>query len=223
MPEPRPSASVVSRSSQREHNRREKAAYHAYKAAHGAIRGGQKGFRAFVRNTPVAQRPLSLLGPHQAATRDTALAVLSRSRRFGRSLTHEASSAHTSVATVRRYLGEAGFRKEGRRWKATASDSLERAMVAFEDGSAVRASPRDSSEASKLGRYFRDLKALERGEAAAIQRWRGETWTDAAGRVHSFETDPSRLAAAVERREYSVSAYDPYVSGGESEASFTEE
>ena len=71
----------------------------------GPVRGGQKGFRRLMRGRPMGQRPLSLLSPYQRSTRETALRVLRRSRRFEEPLSKAAREAHTSPETVRRYLG----------------------------------------------------------------------------------------------------------------------
>jgi transposase InsO family protein len=107
------SRDLPSAAAKRAYNLREKATYHAYREANGPVRGGQKGFRRLMRSRPIAARPLSLLGPHQRAKRETALRVLGRSRRFNEPLSKAARENHTSPETVRRYLGRSGYRKVG--------------------------------------------------------------------------------------------------------------
>jgi hypothetical protein len=219
------SRGLPSVAAKRSFNLREKAAYHAYRDAHGPVRGGQRGFRRLMRSRPVAQRPLSLLGPHQRAKRETSLRVLGRSRRFGEPLSKAAREAHTSPETVRRYLGRSGYRKMGGRWKPTRSDSLVRRMSFFEDGQRRTVTVRGAKTASLLGKYNRDVRTFLEDTArdpSVLQKWEGRTFVDAYGKVHSFETDPARILSAVERAESETGAFDIYPEGDESEEAFAE-
>jgi len=216
---------AVSAAAKRSYNLREKAAYHAYREAHGAVRGGQRGFRALMRSRPVAQRPLSLLGPRQRAKRETALRVLGRSRRFHEPLSRAARDAHTTPETVRRYLGRSGYRRVGGRWKPTRSDSLARRMAFYEEGRRRAVTVRGSKIASLLGKYNRDVRTFLEDPArdpTVLREWEGRTFVDAQGRVHTFETDPAKILSAVERAESETGAFDIYPEGGESEEVFAE-
>jgi hypothetical protein len=198
------------------YNLREKRAYHEYRAIHGPLKGGQKGFRVLIRSLPIARRPLSLLSPRQRANRETALRVLGRSRRFGESLTKAARDAHTSPETVRRYLGRSGYRKVGGRWKPTRSDSFVRRMAFYEEGRERTVTVRGSKTASLLGRYNRDVRTFLEGPArdpSVLKKWEGETFRDAAGNPHTFETDPTRLREAAERVETELGGFDVYPEG----------
>jgi hypothetical protein len=198
------------------YNLREKRAYHEYRAIHGPLKGGQKGFRALIRSLPIARRPLSLLSPRQRANRETALRVLGRSRRFGESLTKAARDAHTSPETVRRYLGRSGYRKVGGRWKPTRSDSFVRRMAFYEEGRERAVTVRGSKTASLLGRYDRDVRTFLEDPArdpSVLKKWEGETFRDAAGNPHTFETDPTRLREAAERVETELGGFDVYPEG----------
>jgi len=220
MPRGLPSAAA-----KRAFNLREKAAYHAFREAHGPIRGGQKGFRRLMRSRPVGQRPLSLLSPYQRAKRETSLRVLGRSRRFGEPLSKAAREAHTSPQTVRRYLGRSGYRKEGGRWKPTRSDSLVRRMSYYEDGQRRTVTVRGSKTASLLGRYNRDVRTFLEDPArdpSVLKKWEGRTFIDAHGEVHTFETDPAKILSAIERAESEYGSFDIYPEGDESEEVFAE-
>ena len=220
MPRGQPSAAA-----KRAYNLREKSAYREYVAAHGPVRGGQKGFRRLMRSRPVGQRPLSLLSPYQRTMRETALRVLARSRRFGEPLSKSAREAHTTPETVRRYLGRSGYRKVGSRWRPTRSDSLLRRMAFYEDGRRKAATVRGSRTASQIGKYNRDVRSFLEDPArdpSILRKWKGRTFVDAQGRVHTFETDPRRILSAVKRAESEYGSFDIYPEGDESEEAFAE-
>jgi hypothetical protein len=220
MPRGQPSAAA-----KRAYNLREKSAYREYVAAHGPVRGGQKGFRRLMRSRPVGQRPLSLLSPYQRTMRETALRVLARSRRFGEPLSKSAREAHTTPETVERYLGRSGYRKVGSRWRPTRSDSLLRRMAFYEDGRRKAATVRGSRTASQIGKYNRDVRSFLEDPSrnpSVLKKWEGRTFVDAQGHVHTFETDPARLLSAVERAENETGAFDIYPEGDESEEAFAE-
>ena len=220
MPRGLPSAAA-----KRAHNLREKTTYHEYVAVHGPVRGGQKGFRRLMRNRAVGKRPLSLLSPHQRTKRETSLRVLARSRRFGEPLSKAAREAHTTPETVRRYLGRSGFRKAGRRWKPTKTDSFLRRMAFYEDGRRKAVTVRGSKTASQIGKYNRDVRTFLEDpvrDPSVLKKWEGRTFVDARGQVHTFETDPSRILSAVERAESEYGSFDIYPEGDESEEVFAE-
>ncbi len=216
---------VASAEAKRAFNLREKAAYHSYRAAHGSVRGGQKGFRALIRRLPVAQRPIRLLSSSQRKRRDTALGVLGRSRRFNEPLSRAARENRISPETVRRYLGSSGYRKVGSRWKATKTDTLIRVMASYEEGRRVRVVVRGSKTASKIGRYNRDVRTFLEDPArdpSILAKWESLTFRDAHGKSHTFETDPSEIRSAVDKAESEFGAFDIYPEGGEDESSFAE-
>ena len=220
MPRGLPSAAA-----KRAYNLREKQAYHEYLAAHGPVRGGQKGFRRLMRSRQVGQRPLSLLSPYQRAKRETALRVLGRSRRFNEPLSKAARDAHTAPETLRRYLGRSGFRKAGRRWKPTKTDSFLRRMAFYEDGRRKAVIVRGSKTASQIGKYNRDVRTFLEDpvrDPSVLKKWEGRTFVDAQGRVHTFETDPARILSAIERAESEYGSFDIYPEGDESEEAFAE-
>ena len=215
----------ATRAAQRAYNLREKATYHDYVAAHGRVRGGQKGFRRLMRSRPAGQRPLSLLSPYQRAKRETSLRVLARSRRFNEPLSNAAREAHVSPETVRRYLGRSIYRKIGGRYRPTRSDSLLRRMAFYEDGRRRAATVRGSKIASRIGKYNRDIRTFLEDSArdpSVLKKWEGRTFVDAQGRVHTFETDPARLLSAMERAESECGSFDTYPEGDESEEGFAE-
>lgn len=218
MPRGLPSAAA-----KRAYNLREKHAYHAFREAHGPVRGGQKGFRRLMRRLPVAQRPLSLLSSYQRAKREIALRVLRRSRRFDEPLSKAARNAHTTPETVRRYLGRSGFRKVGGRYRPTQSDSLVRRMSFYEDGRRRTTTVRGSKTASLIGRYNRDVETfLKTRDASVLKKWEGRTFIDTEGRVHTFETAPARILSAVERAESDYGSFDIYPEGDEAKEAFAE-
>ena len=220
MPRGLPSAAA-----KRAYNLREKQAYHEYLAAHGPVRGGQKGFRRLMRSRQVGQRPLSLLSPYQRAKRETALRVLGRSRRFNEPLSKAARDAHTAPETLRRYLGRSGFRKAGGRWKPTKTDSFLRRMAFYEDGRRKAVTVRGSKTASKIGKYNHDVRTSLENPArdpSVLKKWERRTFLDTEGRVHTFETDPAKIQSAVDRAEIEYGSFDIYPEGDESEEAFVE-
>ena len=220
MPRGLPSAAA-----KRAYNLREKHAYHEFVTAHGSVRGGQKGFRRFMRSRPVGQRPLSLLSPMQRSKRETALRVLGRSRRFDEPLSKAAREAHTTPETVERYLGRSGFRKAGGRWKPTRTDSLLRRMAFYEDGRRRAVTIRGSRTASQIGKYNRDVRTFLEDPArdpSVLKKWEGRTFADVNGTIHTVETDPARILSAVERAESEYGSFDIYPEGDESEEAFAE-
>jgi hypothetical protein len=199
-----PKRGLTRTEAKREYNVREKQSYHKYRKIHGPLKGGQKGFRVLIRRLPIAQRPLSLLSPRQKIKRDAALHVLARSRRFGESFTKTARAARISPKTVLRYLGRSGFRKVKGRWKPTHSDSLLRRMVFFEEGQIKGAIVRGSKTASLIGKYDRDVRTFLEDPArdpSILKKWKGRKFKDAAGNLHTFETDPHKIREAVERAD----------------------
>ncbi len=209
----------------RAYNLREKRAYREYVAEHGPVRGGQRGFRRLMRGRPVAERPLRLLSPYQRSKRETSLRVLGRSRRFGEPLSKAARDAHTTPETVERYLGRSGYRKVGGRWRPTRSDSFLRRMSFYEDGRRNAATVRGSKTASIIGKYNHDVRTFLEDPArdpSVLKKWDGQTFVDAQGRVHTFETDSARILSAVERAESEYGLFDIYPEGDESEEAFAE-
>jgi hypothetical protein len=178
-----------------------------------------------MRSRPVAQRPLSYLSHYQRSKREGALRILGRSRRFGEPLTKAAREAHTTPETVERYLGRSGYRKEGGRWRPTRTDSLLRRMAFYEDGRRQTVTVRGSKIASMLGRYNHDVRSYLEDPArdqSVLKKWEGQTFVDAQGNMHTFETDPMETHLAVERAESETGAFDIYPEGDESEAEFAE-
>jgi hypothetical protein len=219
------SPGLPSAEAKRAYNLREKRAYRDFIEQHGPVQGGQRRFRALMRSRPLAQRPLSLLGSAQRSKRETALRVLGRSRRFNEPLSKAARDAHTSPETVRRYLGGSGYRKIGGRYRPTRSDSLVRVMSSYEDGRRVRVVARGSKEASKIGRYIRDVRTFLEDPArdpSVLLKWESATFKDANGRNHSFETDPATIRETVDRAESEYGSFDIYPDGDESESALTE-
>jgi len=208
-----PRRGLSSTEAKKDYNAREKLAYHQFRKTHGPLKGGQKGFRALMRSLPIARRPLSILSPRQRTTREKTLRALGRTRRFGESLTTAARASNTSSETVRRYLGRSGFRKVGGRWKPTRSDSLLRVMSFFEEGQ-VRVVPvQDSKTASLLGKYNRDVRTFLEDPArdpSVLKKWKGKTFRDTAGNIHTFETDPTKLRRAAKLADSEPGGFEIY-------------
>lgn len=208
----------------RAYNSREKVLYHAYVREHGPIRGGQKAFRSIKSSTPIARRPAEWYSPRQFEKRQTALGVLSATRRRGEALTRAARSDHTTPDTVRRYTGQFRQRRRGGRWRPTKRDRLVRYMSSYENGGGVRVTVRDSRTASLLGQYGRDVRFyLRERDPNILAQWACKTYRDAKGRVRTFESDPNRLVAAIEKSERDYGAFDIYPEGGASVSSLVGE
>lgn len=196
--------SKASRRAQAAYNARELAAYRAYVAEHGPVKGGQKGYRRLLRRLPVAQRPAASLSRRQRDTLSRSLGALASSRRLGMSLSAAAKEHGTSPATVRRYLGRSGYRKRNGWYRPTKRDSLRRSMPFYEAGKFGAVVVPDSATSSLLGRYLRDVRTwfddvVRRPQP--LEKWRGVAFVDAEGRPHRLETDPLALRLAIEAHE----------------------
>jgi hypothetical protein len=124
-----------------------------------------------------------------------------------------------SPRTVRRASG--AFRKVGGRWLPTGSDRVERWLRSYEGGSRVEVLVRSSRTASLLSRYANAVgRYRETWDASGLKEFEGRTYRDAAGKVHTFETDPAALRDAFERTESDFGGFvDLYYEPGEVEES----
>jgi hypothetical protein len=112
----------------------------------------------------VPPRRLADLTDHELDTRDRAAHAIALMRRDGLSLTRAGRIAGTKPSTVRHYFGPA-FKRDGRRWKVTASDTIPRRQVTIisgSDGQPTRAvvETRSSRQASEIGKHNSDISAL---------------------------------------------------------------
>jgi hypothetical protein len=186
--------------SKRAYNVRERTLYHEYVRIHGAINGGQKGFRVFKSGLPIFQRPISYLSTRQQFRRQNALLVLSKSRRSQVSLSAASSAGHIAPETVRRYT--AAFRKQGGRWIPTKRDRIQRWLKSYERGSRTEVLVDDSRTATLISKYAHAIgEFLVTRDENLLGPFRTRIYTDAAGRAHSFETRPEAIVSAVERSE----------------------
>jgi hypothetical protein len=111
-----------------------------------------------------------------------------------------------SPKTVRRASG--AFRKRGGRWVPTQSDRVERWLKSYENGARFEVLVRDSRTASLLSRYSNAVgHYLETGDPSGLAQFKGKAYRDANGTVHTFETDPAAIRAAVERSESDFGAF----------------
>jgi len=111
-----------------------------------------------------------------------------------------------SPRTVRRASG--AFQKLGGRWVPTRLDRVERWLKSYENGTRVEVLVRDSRTASLLSRYSNAVgHYLETGDPGGLAEFEGKTYRDASGTVHTFETDPAAIRAAVERSESDFGAF----------------
>jgi hypothetical protein len=172
-----------------------------------------------VPRAPTSRVPVSFLTRKEQLTRRRALEVVSEARRGKGSLSKLARARGMAPKTVRRASG--AFRKRGGRWVPTRQDMVERWLKSYESGSRVEVLVRDSRTASLLSRYANALgRYRESGDPSGLKEFEGKTYRDAAGKVHSFETDPEALRAAFERSESDFGAFvDLYYEPGEVEES----
>jgi hypothetical protein len=146
------------------------------------------------------------LTTRERLTRRRALEVVSGARRDKGSLSRLARARGIAPKTVRRASG--AFRKRGSRWVPTRQDRVERWLKSYEKGYRTEVLVRDSRTASLLSRYSNAVgHYLETGDASALREFEGGTYRDATGKVHTFETDPAAIRAAVERSESDFGAF----------------
>jgi hypothetical protein len=145
------------------------------------------------------------------------LEVTSESRRGKGSLSKLARKGGIAPKTVRRASG--AFRKRGARWVATRTDRVQRYLQTYEHGTRTSVLVRDSRTATLLSRYANAVgRYLETGDPSGLREFEGKTYVDAHGKVHTFETDPAMIRAAVERSEADFGAFgDLYAEPEETE------
>lgn len=160
---------------------------------------GRSPLSAVPRAAP-SRVPLAYLTRKERLARRRALEVVSEARRSKGSLSQLARARGMSPKTVRRASG--AFRKHGGRWVPTSQDRVERWLKSYENGSRVEVLVRDSRTASRLSRYSNAIgRYLETGDPSGLAEFEGKTYKDAYGTVHTFETDPAAIRAAIERSE----------------------
>jgi transposase-like protein len=159
-----------------------------------------------VARAPPSRVSLAYLSPREQLARRSALEVVSESRRGKGSLSKLARARGIAPKTVRRASG--AFRKRGGRWVPTGSDRVERWLKSYENRSRVEVLVRDSRTASLLSRYSTAVgHYLETGDPSGLAAFEGKAYRDANGTVHSFETDPVAIRAAIERSESDFGAF----------------
>lgn len=159
-----------------------------------------------VSRAPPSRVPLAYLSRREQLTRRRALEVVSEARRGKGSLSKLARARGMSPRTIRRASG--AFWKRGGRWVPTRSDSVQRWLKSYENGSRVEVLVKDSRTASVLSRYANAVaRYRETGDARGLSEFEGKTYRDAAGAVHSFETNPAALRDAFERSESDFGAF----------------
>jgi hypothetical protein len=168
-----------------------------------------------VSRAPPSRVPLAYLRPKEQLTRRRSLGVVSEARRGKGSLSKLARARGIAPKTVRRASG--AFRKRGGRWVVTKTDRVERWLKSHEGGYRTEVLVNDSRTASLLSRYSNAVgRYLETGDPSGLAEFDGKTYRDATGSVHSFETDPDAIRAAIERSESDFGAYATiYVEPGE--------
>ncbi len=207
------------------------ATFAKWLAAHGTsspyvqrIVGGQARYPSATlsqlrRHPPAGGKPLSLVPrvpPHRVPwvllsvrereTRIRALDVLSEARRGEGSLSRLSRERGISPRTVRRATG--AFRKHEGRWVATRSDRIQRRLKTYEQGRRTEVLVADSKTASLVSEYAHAVQVyLETGDAGLLAEFEGVTYRDADGQVHTFETRPEAIRAAVERAESDFGAF----------------
>jgi hypothetical protein len=153
-----------------------------------------------VPRAPRHRIPLTYLTQRERFQRQRSLEVASEARRGRGSLSRLARARGIAPKTVRRASG--AFRKKGRRWVATQSDRVQRYLQTYEHGARKSVLVSDSRTATLLSRYANAVyHYLDTGDAGRLREFEGKTYIDARGKVHTIETDPAKLRAAVERSE----------------------
>jgi hypothetical protein len=159
-----------------------------------------------VSRAPPSKVPFAYLTPKERLARRRALEIVSEARRGKGSLSKLARARGMAPKTVRRASG--AFRKLGGRWVPTRKDWVERWLKSYESGSRVEVLVSDSRTASLLSRYSNAVgHYLEPGDPSGLAEFQGKTYRDATGTVHTFETDPAAIRAAIERSESDFGAF----------------
>lgn len=159
-----------------------------------------------VPRAPSSRVPFAYLTPKERLARRRALDVVSEARRGKGSLSKLARARGIAPKTVRRASG--AFRKRGGRWVATRSDRVERWLKSYEKGRRIEVLINDSRTASRLSQYSNAVgRFTQTADPSGLAEFEGETYVDALGKAHTFETDPGAIRAAIERAEDDIGAF----------------
>lgn len=140
----------------------------------------QRRSRRTVRNRAERDR----LSASERAARKDALDVLSLMRTEGLTFTDAAKRVGVSPNAVLRHVGSALEKKNGR-WRAKRSDRLYRIMPVLGPDGYVDVEPRDSREASLIGKHNSAIgHDLFTGDDSRLRKFDGESVQGV-----SFETD----------------------------------
>ena len=156
------------------------------------------------KNNEIWRVDLDQLTPRQLAKYDDSLEVLSLLRR-GSTLRKASQMLRISIPTVKKYVGPA-LRSKNSRITARKNDSLLRKMPIYEDGRQVFIQIKGRKKASTIGQYLSAVgRRLDRNETHALESFQNRTIRDIKGKIHTFETDPTKLQKikeAIEEPEF---------------------
>jgi len=136
-----------------------------------------------------------------SGARARALEALSRMRSEGLSLTRAAQAAHTTPATVRRFVGSAVTRQRNGRYAAKPSDRLTRHVWFLTRDGPVEVALRGSRPAERVASYMAAVdRYLKTGDTDGLAAFEGRS-VRSRNQAHLFLTDTEaidRLANAGE-------------------------
>jgi hypothetical protein len=139
-----------------------------------------------------SSRPKNRPSHANALARERALAALSRMR-SGLSLNAASREAHTTAATVRRYLPTAVHRTKSGRFVASTSDQYARSIRILTAQGQKIVAVRGSRTASRIAEYWSAVDHfLKAGSTQRLWKFRGQSFQ--AGKVrYPFLTSPETL------------------------------
>jgi hypothetical protein len=141
------------------------------------------------KRTPKLSTPLASLAKQSLAARDRSLHVIASLRNNPNLAPRRAAKQEgVKLETVKKYFPSA-FKKVKGKLRVTKSDRFtETLYLPGRDGSRVPIKTRSSKQRTAAGQYLRDLGRHQRGNRAALKKWKGKS---IAG--HELVTDERTL------------------------------
>jgi len=153
-----------------------------------------------IRDVDLSKVPIWKLTKQGLINKERAMAVLS-SLREDIPMTQALREIGINLTEVRKHLGRFIF-KEGGRWIAKKTDTLQRRMEFYENGRITTIITTTFDDSSTVGRYLNAVKrALESHDPSLLDEFADKVIVDAHGKKRRFEVDLDNLSRITEQME----------------------
>lgn len=133
------------------------------------------------------------LTKHQLDRYERMIEAVRYMRRDGLSLKETSKLLNLSPATIKKMAGDA-LEFDGSRYKAKATDRLERIMMFYDERGPTTIRIKSSKAASLIGQYHAAIKKYtETGDDSNLLKFKGKAILDATGKKYEFNTNKKQL------------------------------